>query len=255
VRAKLQEIRCGNDMAKPPPKSHRQTARQPTRRPGHIRFRQLLGALEALLEENSLQKVGLYQIAERAEVPAASVYHFFPNKEAALLALAAEYHTALHDLASEPLNPPPASWQDLVRRKVTLAADYHNDHPAALRLFMGAGVTVEVKTADTGQTVRLAQRRAQVLDAYFHVPHVPDWERRLATSIAIVDGVFGLSYAQHGIITPDFVDDAWRASIAYLRTFLPEQLEGRPNPPAPAQDGLRAGWGDTAGRKEFIDSR
>jgi AcrR family transcriptional regulator len=211
------------------------------RRPGHIRFTQLLGALEALLAEHSVQDVGLYQIAERAGIPAASVYHFFPNKEAALLALAAEYHTALHDLASEPLDPPPSSWQELVRRKVTHAAEYHNNHPAALRLFMGAGVTVEVKTADTGQTVRLAQRRALVLHHYFHVPHVPDWERRLATSIAIVDGVFGLSYAQHGIITPEFADDAWRASIAYLRTFLPEQLECRSARPVQAEGVDRAG--------------
>jgi AcrR family transcriptional regulator len=199
-----------------------------------------------------LQKVGLYQIAERAGVPAASVYHFFPNKEAAFLALAAEYHTALHDLASEPLDPPPLSWQDLVRRKVTGAAEYHNNHPAALRLFMGAGVTVEVRTADTGQTVRLARRRAQVLDDYFHVPHVPDWERRLATSIAIVDGVFGLSYAQHGIITPELVDDAWRASIAYLRTFLPEQLQSKAGPPAQAEDGDCIGWTDAKKPQRII---
>ncbi len=242
-------------MMKPPAKSNRHTARQPTRRPGHVRFRQLLSALETLLEENNLQKVGLYQIAEKAGVPAASVYHFFPNKEAALLALAAEYHIALHDLASEPLDPPPASWQDLVRRKITLAATYHNDHPAALRLFMGAGVTVEVRNADTGQTVRLAQRRALILDAYFEVPHVPDWERRLATSIAIVDGVFGLSYAQHGFIAPAFVDDAWRASIAYLRTFLPEQLERKARPVIPPPDATKTAWPEAAEPQIVVDSR
>jgi hypothetical protein len=39
--------------------------------------------------------------------------------------------------------------------------------------------------------------------------------------------VFALSYSQHGHLAPDFVDDAHRASIAYFRTFLPEQLDRR----------------------------
>ena len=202
----------------------RLTARAPVRLPGRIRFKKLLAVTEELLAERSIEKVGLYQIAERAGLPAASVYHFFPNKEAVIFALAAEYHVALQEIARASLLPPPLTWKDLVVRKVTLAADYHNEHPAALRLFMGANVNIEVKEADVDQTLRLARCRLELFQQYFHMPHVDDWERRLAISISIVDGVFGLSYQQHKRIEPHYVEDAHRASIAYLSCFLPDRL-------------------------------
>jgi AcrR family transcriptional regulator len=214
-------------MRKATTSKERSAARQPMRRAGKVRFQKLLDAADSLLAEQHVQQIGLYQIAERATVPTASVYHFFPNKEAALLALAERHHEGLQRIARAPLLPPPETWQDLVRRKVAGSADYHNEHPAALRLFLGAGVTVELKSADMTQTMRLAEIRAKVFSYYFDMPPVRDWVRRIATSIAIVDGVFALSYSQYGYLTPDFVDDAHRASIAYFRTFLPEQLDHR----------------------------
>jgi len=217
-------------MAKAMTAKDRNTARLPVRRAGHARFRKLLEATDALLAEQSIQDVGLYQIAQRAGVPTASVYHFFPNKEAALLALAAEHHEALQRIGRELLHPRPQTWQELVRRKIVQSTAYHNEHPAALRLFFGAGVTVEVRTADITQTRRLAEIRANLLEYYFDMPPVRDWVRRLATSVAIVDGICILSYSQHGHLTPALVEDAHLASVAYLRTFLPETIECRPAP-------------------------
>ena len=78
------------------------------------RFQKLLDAADSLLAEQHVEQIGLYQIAEQAAVPTASVYHFFPNKEAALLALAERHHEALQCIARAPLLPPPETWQDLV---------------------------------------------------------------------------------------------------------------------------------------------
>ena len=61
-------------------------ARRPQRKPGQVRFRKLLDALDELLATSNVQDIGLYQIAAKAKVPNASVYHFFPSTEAALLA-------------------------------------------------------------------------------------------------------------------------------------------------------------------------
>ncbi|MGX7874585.1 TetR/AcrR family transcriptional regulator [Mesorhizobium sp. ORM6] len=219
-------------MAKATKVKDRKTARLPKRRAGLVRFRELLDATESLLAEMSIQDVGLYQIAERAGAPIASVYHFFPNKEAALLALAAEHHEILQRIAREQLQPPPQTWQELVRRKIVQSTTHYNEHPAALRLFLGAGVTVELRTADAMQTLRLGEIRANLLDHYFDMPPVRDWVRKLATSIAIVDGICILSYSQCGHLTPEFVEDAHSASVAYLRTFLPEHIERRQTPKA-----------------------
>lgn len=209
-------------MAQAERSSKRTTARQPQRKPGQVRFQKLLDALDTLLRDNNVQEVGLYQIAEQAGVPSASVYHFFPSKEAAFLALANVHHQALQELSSRPLPARPTSWQDFCRKKVTAAARYHNDHPAALRLFLGANISVEIKTADMSQYLRLADSRARLLDHYFHMPFIPDWNRRLAAYFSVIDGVFALSYSQHGSILDDYIAEAQRAGIAYLRCYLPE---------------------------------
>lgn len=205
----------------------RTVARLPTRRAGHVRFKKLLEATDSLVAEMSIQDIGLYQIAERAQVPTASVYHFFPTKEAALLALAAEHHGILQQIAREELQPPPQTWQELIRRKVVQSTTHYNEHPAALRLFLGAGITVELRAADINQTMLLAEIRANLLNHYFDMPPVREWVRRIATSIAIVDGICILSYSQFGYLTPEFIEDAYSAAIAYLRTFLPERIERR----------------------------
>lgn len=202
----------------------RNKARQPKRKAGEIRFKLLLDALDALLVDNDIQDVGIYQIAEKAGVPSASVYHFFPNKEAALVALADRHHTALGEISAQLLCSPPASWQALVSEKIRLSAHYLNQHRATLRLFYGVSMTVEMKSADTSQTLRLAERRLQLLDHYFALPPVPGLLRRLGIAIAIVDGVFGLSYSQQGAITDEYLEEAQRGSLAYLRCYLPEML-------------------------------
>jgi AcrR family transcriptional regulator len=204
--------------------SSRNKARQPKRKAGEIRFKLLLDALDELLVDNDIQDVGIYQIAERAGVPSASVYHFFPNKEAALVALAHRHHAALEALSAQLLPSPPASWQALVREKISLSASYHNQHKATLRLFYGVSMTVEMKSADISQTLRLAERRLALLEHYFLLTPVPGLLRRLGIAIAIVDGVFGLSYSQHGSITEEYVEEAQRGALAYLRCYLPEIL-------------------------------
>jgi AcrR family transcriptional regulator len=199
-------------------------ARQPQRKPGQLRFRKLLDALDQLLVANNVQDIGLYQIAAQAKVPNASIYHFFPSTEAALLALAEVHHSALLDLSKQYLPVPPERWQDLFRQKVTSAAHYHNSHPAALRLFLGANISVEVKSADISQYHRLVDGRSQLLEHYFHMPMVPDWDRRLATYFAMIDGVFSLSYSENGFIRDDYIAEAHQAGVAYLRCYLPEIL-------------------------------
>jgi AcrR family transcriptional regulator len=199
-------------------------ARQPQRKPGQLRFRKLLEALDQLLANNNVQDIGLYQIAAQAKVPNASIYHFFPSTEAALLALAEVHHNALLDLSKQYLESSPKRWQDMFRLKLTEAAHYHNHHPAALRLFLGANISMEVKSADISQTYRLVDGRARLLDHYFHMPEIPGWRRRLATYFSVVDGVFGLSYSENGNITDEYIAEAHQAGIAYLRCYLPEVL-------------------------------
>lgn len=199
------------------------SARLPQRNRGRERFAHLLDTAEELLGEGP--DVTLAMIAERANVPLPSVYHFFPNRDAIFVELAKRFHRDLAALAHSDISPPPERWQDLLLIRQTRGRDYLNEHPAALRLFIGAGVNAEVRTLDLRGNSSLAKTRAQEFQRRFECAGLDGLEDWLAVAVGLMDGIWTISYANHGRITDHYLREAWRASIAYLRTYLPEELQ------------------------------
>ncbi|MBS7541000.1 TetR/AcrR family transcriptional regulator [Ancylobacter lacus] len=197
------------------------------RRRGQIRLKALIEATDALLAEHDVSEVGLYQIAERAGVPAASIYHFFPNKEAALVALAEDYLDRLVLRSTEAPPQLPTSWQDLISWRIRTSARFYNEHVPLMRLFLGASISAEVRQRDMAGTHAVSQTRAEMFNRYFVMPPIRDWTGKLATSLAIADGIWALSYSQHQRITDDSIEEAIRAVTAYLRCYLPDWIEPR----------------------------
>jgi len=199
------------------------------RRRGVERYNLLLDATEALLANSNDEDISLAQIAEAADVPLASVYHFFPNRNAAFVALALRFNEEIYRLSIQPLtDPEPQSWQELLDMKHARAAAFQNSRPAALRLFLGAGVSVAVRNADLSGNARIARSRERMFDAYFHMPHIPDFTRHLEVAAAAMDGVWALSYGRNGMISDDFRRQATDVAITYLRRYLPEILPRKP---------------------------
>ena len=209
---------------KTPPPDGRPHTRQPQRRRGIVRFENLLDATERLLTAHPDSDISLSLVASAAQVPLPSIYHFFPNKDAILVALAQRYHTALAETAHVELDPPPVQWQDIIRRRQCGGAAYLNAHPAALRLFMGAGVSARVRTLDLQGNASLSALRAAEFRHCFDCTSIPGLEHRLAIAIGIMDGIWAISWSEHRRITDAYLAESIRASTAYLRCFLPEIL-------------------------------
>ena len=202
---------------------------RPMRRRGIERYNLLLDATERLLADNSDEDVSLAQIAEAADVPLASVYHFFPNRNAAFVALALRFNEEIYRTSITPVvDPEPQTWQDLLHKVHARAALFQNSRPAALRLFLGAGVSVAVRNADLSGNARIARSRERYFEAYFHMPFIPDFVARLETAGASMDGIWALSYGRHGQITDYYRKEATDGAIDYLRRFLPEFLPRKP---------------------------
>lgn len=205
----------------------RPVARAPMRRRGIQRLELLLDATAAVLGEYPDEEISLAQIAEKACVPLASVYHFFPNRNAALEALARRFHQRMAEMAIVEGGAVPDRWQDLFAFRMRRSAAYLNSEPAALRLFMGAGVSAEIRNIDVAGNAVLAARRAAFMRKVFDLPAMPDLEQRIATSLALIDGIWALSYSHYRRIDDDYVEEAIVAATAYLRCYLPERLQKR----------------------------
>jgi len=195
---------------------------------GILRYGALVEATERLLLNNSPDAVGLYQIAEEAGVPPASVYHFFPTKEAAFLALARTYLDEFIRLGEGPV--PIAelhSWQDLIRIDMGRGKDFYNDHPPAMKILYGGYGGVETREVDSLYNLRIAESLSRRLNTVFHMPISRNTVSMFENCLAIIDGIWTISYRRYGTITDEYYNEALKACNAYCRLYLPETVELR----------------------------
>lgn len=212
------------------PKAKRTSGpRQPARGRGQLRYDALVDATEELLRTDDPDEVGLYRIAERAGVPPASVYHFFPTKEAAFTALAMRTMEQLVAVHREPI---PAdqiqSWQQLFRVDAGRARDFYNTHPAGLKIFYGGYGGVDARNIDENTSLKLATASYARMDSIYYMPFMREPEAKFKSRMAILDAIWSLSVRKHGTINDEYFEESYLACTAYSRTFLPDRIELRP---------------------------
>ncbi len=213
-------------------------ARKPAQLRSRARVERLLDAATELLATKGTHEIGLYDIAAAAGVPAGSVYHFFPSKESAFLAVAERYEQLLLRHLDKGTDLSRAGkWSELLLQRFDLAVEFYNSNPAFAKLFLSGSMTAEVRGADIENVRTLSSTLYDWLDHYFKMPYLPDHQMKFTVLISLNDGIWMTSYAQHARITEAFAKEASTASLAYCRTFLPEVIEHRP--PEAGHEGAR----------------
>lgn len=161
-------------------------------------------------------------------MPPASVYHFFPTKEAAFLALVQRYLGEFNELIKEPF---PAveleSWQRFMAFDQRRAMNFYNRHPPAMKLLYGGYGSIETRQADIRYTERIAQLIYPRMNHFFHMPYLRKPEEKCHIGLAIVGAVWQISCVSEGRITEEYYSEALAACIAYYRLYLPEMIELR----------------------------
>jgi AcrR family transcriptional regulator len=201
------------------------TARKPAQQRSRIRFEALLDAADTLLKTNETSDVGLYDIAAAAGVPPASVYHLFPTKEAAFVALAERYLAGLSAYTTKPFEPSEVQrWQDLVLLEMYRGIEFYNQHPVMSKLFLGENVLPDVRMLDVRNVAAISSSSYARMNKHFEMPYLHNPDIKFAALIGIYDGIWMTSYARRGYIAEDFARETEMAAIAYCETFLPAVL-------------------------------
>lgn len=215
----------------PPPSPA--AARRPAQKRSHARVNALLDAADMLLQEREVNDIGLYDVAHGANVPPTSAYHFFPTKESVFLALAERYLRKMHASLNAPLDLDMIErWQDLVAARYWRVVEYFNASLPARKLFMGMALHSDVRKLDFQDMDTLAAGTYRSMDRYFVMPYVRDPAFKFSVSFAIYDGIWAISFAKHGYITPEYAKEGLRAALAYMSTFLPDTIALRAPPAA-----------------------
>jgi AcrR family transcriptional regulator len=183
------------------------------------------------VRDREITEVGLYDIAGAAKVPPASVYHLFPTKEAAFVALAERYLIGLNTYIVSPVRSGQVQrWQDFVTLELHRAIDYYNDNQVMSKLFFGANVIRDVRILDVKNVAAASATTYDRMNAVFEMPYIYDADTKYAALIGIYDGIWMTSYARHGRITEEFARETELAGLAYCETFLPAVIPLRAPP-------------------------
>ena len=195
--------------------------RQPQRANGVERYNLLLQATQRLIENEGADVITIQGIAAEANVPMASVYHFFPSPTAACVALAQLHLENFAELLVKPVrktsNQTFNSYVSVLMKRII---DYYHNTPSALILTLGSNHSWRIRQVDIINNSRLPTAIAAALEKRFIIKNKNDLQRKLTIAITISESIWGLSVAEKGRITKAYADESLKVVTNYLESSL-----------------------------------
>ena len=215
-------------MTRPP--APRATPRKPRAR-SQERIDLILEAARTLLATDGVASLSIYSVAERAEIPPSSVYHFFAGVPALLEALTGDVHAAFRACLQAPIDHEQLSgWRDLSRLIEQRMLSLYSEDAAARQLILAQHGLTEVNKADRQHDLELGQLMHAVFMRHFELPVLPDDVDVFALAMELGDRVYARSIQLHEHITPRMAEEGMRVVDAYLGLYLPPFLPKRHTP-------------------------
>ena len=205
-----------------------------TRKPraaSQARIDSILEAARTLLASEGVASLSIYSVAERAQIPPSSVYHFFASVPALLEALTADVHAAFRACLQAPIDHHRLQgWRDLSRLVEQRMLDIYGADAAARQLILAQHGLTEVTQADRQHDLELGDLMHTLFNQHFELPRLPADVDVFALAMELGDRVYARSVQQHGQITPRMAEEGMRVFDAYLSLYLPPYLPKRPAP-------------------------
>jgi len=189
---------------------------------GVKRREQLKAAVRTLLSENDISDVTFADVANQAEIPKSSAYHFYANIDEVYSEVAIEYGAQLLKLLSErPQNEEVTKWHDIVDILVSRAIKFYQAETPARQLFISGKTAASIKQKDRNNDQEISIAVFNILDHFFELPSFDQQSDIFFIWVEIVDTIFTISQMKYGMITQGMENEAKRAAKAYLGSYLP----------------------------------
>ena len=206
----------------------------PPRKPrvrSQARIDLILNAARTLLAAEGVASLSIYSVAERAEIPPSSVYHFFAGVPALLEALTGDVHAAFRACLQAPIEHEALrGWVDLSRIVEQRMLTIYNEDAAARQLILAQHGLAEVTRADRQHDLELGQLLHGLFMRHFELPVLPQDVDVFALAMELGDRVYARSIQLHDSITPRMAEEGMRVVDAYLGLYLPPFLPKRQSP-------------------------
>ena len=195
------------------------------------RIDSILDAARTLLAVEGVASLSIYSVAERAQIPPSSVYHFFAGVPALLQALTGDVHAAFRACLQAPIDHQAlGSWRDLSRIVEQRMLKIYNEDAAARQLILAQHGLTEVTQADRQHDLELGQLMHALFMRHFELPVLPQDVDVFTLAMELGDRVYARSIQLHEHITPRMAEESMRVVDAYLGLYLPPFLPKRESP-------------------------
>lgn len=166
----------------------------PVRKPrarSQARIDSILDAARTLLAAEGVASLSIYSVAERAQIPPSSVYHFFASVPALLEALTADVHAAFRACLQAPIDHDALrDWRDLSRLVEERMLEIYGEDAAARQLILAQHGLTEVTQADRQHDLELGDLMHKLFDHHFELPRLPDDVDVFALAMELGDRVY-----------------------------------------------------------------
>jgi len=161
---------------------------EPRRRPAQERSKKrvdaILNAAKSLITEKGCARLKIHDIASRADVTPASIYQYFPNKNAITMALAEATFGATYEILAESL-PVMSSKQEMYQVLRGLVEQYYQAYlndPAMLDVWVSISADKSMHEFDLQDSRRTADLIYQCMKQFYPESQ---WERISKTSFLL----------------------------------------------------------------------
>ncbi|MGW5303197.1 TetR/AcrR family transcriptional regulator [Streptomyces griseoluteus] len=191
-------------------------------RRGVERRRAILDAAEALLAEQGYEAATLKAIGERAGIPTASMYHYFPDRHQVDAELLQHHVQQLDAIVNGVLEAPePCTLQGVADALIDAVLTYFRGHRSCTELwFAGRNETLDalVRGFDEAQAERLrlllVERNLVAADTPRHVAQI---------AFEVANRLFDIAFRRSPDGDDVTIDEGRRMLTAYFRTYAPAE--------------------------------
>ncbi|MCT9827745.1 hypothetical protein [Pseudomonas veronii] len=204
------------------------SARIPTQERSRKRYQTILDTTIQLLETTNIEDISLHDIGKACNLPSASVHYLFSTMSAIHLELSNTFNEQMTEkivsftrmLGSNHIG----SWQEMTKCTMSLARDEYNGSRAISEVLLAPVVHRSVRAVSFQTNAAFGAATVELYNEFFILPDIPNMASYFVLSTEMTEGIWAGAYARYGKIDDFAFEESVRATIAYLRCFLPETL-------------------------------
>jgi AcrR family transcriptional regulator len=193
--------------------------RVPAQERSRVRVQRILDEAAALVVDRGVESLSTRDIAEAAEVPVASLYQYFADKEDVLLALAERDMAEMDEqVAADVARLETPSVADFVRTVMTAFVTVYHRRPAFVEIYLRGRTNAAVNRFGRDHNTRIAEAlRAFAIDRGLANDGLTPAVALLAVEIG--DRVFQLAFEHDAAGDPELIEEGVTLMTAYLERY------------------------------------